>query len=74
MIFYHSNTTQVSFNNFAPFTKCITKTDETTIDDYEDVDLVIPMYNLIENSSNYSEETGNLWFYSKDLSNIRLNY
>ena len=26
----------------------------------------MPMYNLIEYSSNYSETTGSLWFYSKD--------
>ena len=26
----------------------------------------MPMYNLIEYSSNYSETTGCLWFYSKD--------
>ena len=40
--------------------------DGTTIDDAEDLDLVIPMYNLIEYSSNYSETTESLWFYSKD--------
>ena len=34
--------------------------------DAEDLDLVMSMYNLIEYSSNYSETTGNLWFYSKD--------
>ena len=59
-------TTQVAFKNCAPFTKCITKIDGTTIDDAEDLDLVMPMYNLIEYSSNYSETTGSLWFYSKD--------
>ena len=58
--------TQVAFKNCAPFTKCITKIDETTIDDAEDLDLVMPMYNLIEYSSNYSETTGSLWFNSKD--------
>ena len=26
----------------------------------------MPMYNLIEYSSSYSESTGSLWFYSKD--------
>ena len=26
----------------------------------------MPVYNLIEYSSNYSETTGTLWFYSKD--------
>ena len=29
----------------------------------------MPMYNLIEQSSNYSETTGSLWFYSKDEPN-----
>ena len=57
---------QVSYKNCAPFTKCITKVDRTAIYDAEDLDVVMPMYNLIEYSSNYSETTGSLWFYSKD--------
>ena len=51
---------QLAFKNCAPFTKCITKVDETTIDDAEDLDLVMPMYHLIDYSSNYSETTGSL--------------
>ena len=43
-----------------------TARDGTTIDDAEDLDLVMPTYNFIEYSSNYSETTGRLWFYSKD--------
>ena len=39
--------TQVSFKNCAPFTKSITKIDRTTINDAEDLDLVMPIYNLI---------------------------
>ena len=31
----------------------------------EDLDLVMPMYNIIEYSSDYSETTRNLWFYYK---------
>ena len=58
--------TQVVFKNCAPFTKCITKIDGRSIDGAEDLDLVISMYNRIEYSSNYSETTGSLWFYSKD--------
>ena len=50
-----SPATQVAFKNYAKFTKCIAKIDETTIDDAEDLDLVMLMYNLIEHSSNYSE-------------------
>ena len=58
--------TQVAFKKCAPFTKCITKIDETTIDDAENLNLFMLMYSLIEYSSNYSETTGSLWFYSKD--------
>ena len=36
------------------------KNDETSIDDAEDLDLVVPMYNLIEYSSIYSEAAGSL--------------
>ena len=32
---------RVASNNCAPFIKCITKDDRTTIDDAEDIDLVI---------------------------------
>ena len=46
--------TQVSFKNCAPFIKCITKIDGTTIDNVKDLDIVMSMYNLIEYSSNYS--------------------
>ena len=53
--------TQLAFKNCAPFTKCITKIDETTIHDAEYL-----FYNPIEYSSNYSETMGSLWFYSKD--------
>ena len=42
------------------------KIDGTTIDNIEDLDLVMPMYNLLEYSSNYSYTTGSLWFYSED--------
>ena len=58
---------QVAFKNCALFTKCITKIDGTTIDDGDKLGLVMPMYNLIEYRSNYSETTGSLFrFYSKN--------
>ena len=60
---------QVEFKNCVAFTKFVTKIDGTTIDDAENLDLVMPMYNLIEYSSNYPETTGRLWFYSKDEEN-----
>ena len=50
--------TKVAFKNCAPFIKCITKNNGSTIS--EDLYLVMPMYNLLEYSSNYSKRTGSL--------------
>ena len=50
----------LKFENCAPFIKCITNIDGTIIDDAEDLDLVMIMYDLIEYSSSYSETTGSL--------------
>ena len=47
------------------------KINGTTIDDAKDLDLVIPMYNLLDYISNYSETTGSLWLYPKvDATNV----
>ena len=43
----------VTFKNCAPFTKCISRTNNTDIDNAHDIDIVMQMYNLIENSDNY---------------------
>ena len=59
----------VVFKNCAPFTKCISRINSTEIDDAQDIDIVIPMYNLIEYSNNYSKRSGSLWQYNKDDSN-----
>ena len=52
--------TQVAFKNSVAFTKSIKKINETTIYGASDLDLVVPMYNLIEYGSNFSERTGTL--------------
>ena len=62
---------EVVFKNCAPCTKCITKIDGTTIYDAENLYLVMPIYNLIEYSSNYSKKTVSLWFYSN---NFNINF
>ena len=54
------------FRNFFPFTKCISKINNTDIDNAQDIDIVMPMYNLIEYSGNYSKISGSLWQYYKD--------
>ena len=48
----------VIFKNCAPFTKCISSINSTDIDNAQDIDIVMPMYNLIEYSDNYSETSG----------------
>ena len=51
---------EVTFKNCAPFTKCISRINNTDIDSAHDIDIVIPMYNLIEYSGNYSKASGSL--------------
>ena len=53
----------VTFKNCAPFTKCISRINNTDIDNAKDIDIVMPMYNLIECSDNYSKTSGCLWQY-----------
>ena len=43
----------VTFKNCAPFVKCINRINNTEIDNAKDIDIVMPMYNLIEYSDNY---------------------
>ena len=49
-----------------PFTKCISRINNTEIDNAKDIDIVMSMYNLIEYSDNYSKTSGSLWQYYKD--------
>ena len=51
---------KVKFKNCAPFTNCLSKINNTQIDNAEYIDIVMPMYNLIEYSDNYSKTSGSL--------------
>ena len=51
---------KVIFKNCAPFTNCISEINNTQIGNAKDIDIVIPMYNLIEYSDNYAKTTGSL--------------
>ena len=62
----------VTFKNCAPFTKCITRINNTDTDNAQDIDIVMPMYNLIEQSDNSSTTSGSLWQYYKDDPNDNL--
>ena len=56
----------VVFENCPPFTKCISTINSIEIDNAQDIDIVMPMYNLIEHSDNYSKTSENLRQYYKD--------
>ena len=52
---------KVILKNCAPFTNCISKINNSEMDNAEYIDIVMPMYNLIEYSDNYSKTSGSLW-------------
>ena len=58
---------KVIFKNCAPFTSCISKINNTQIDNAEYIDIVMSRYNLIEYSDNYSKTSGSLWQYCKEI-------
>ena len=62
----------VTFKNCASFTKCICRINSTDIDNAHDIDIVMPMYNLIECSDNYSKTSGSLRYYYKGNPNDNL--
>ena len=57
----------VIFKNCAPFTDCISKINNTQVDNATDLNVVIPMYNLVEYSDNYSKTSGILWQYYRAM-------
>ena len=59
----------LAFKNNAPFISCISKINKTIIDNTEDLDVVMLMYNLIEYSKNYSKTPRSLWNCYRDRPN-----
>ena len=62
----------VAFKNCAPFTNCIGEINNTQVGNAKDIDIVMPMHNLIEYSDNYARTTGSLWQYFRDDPNDNL--
>ena len=58
---------KVLFKNCPPFTSCISKLNNEDIDNAKYIDIVMPMYNLIEYSDNYSKKSRSLWKYCKEI-------
>ena len=57
------------FKNSAPFINCISKMNGVKIDNAEDLDVLMPMYNSLEYSKNYRKATVSLGNYYRDEPN-----
>ena len=60
------NATRLALKNCAPFTKCNLEINDEHVDTAENLDIVIPMYNLIEYSNNYQDSSETLYQYKGD--------
>ena len=58
--------TRLALKNCAPFTKCNLEINDEYVDTAENLDIVMPMYNLIEYSDNYQDSSGTLYQYKAD--------
>ena len=56
----------VTFKNNASFINSISKIHGEQTDNAEDLDVVIPMYNFLEDNKNYKKTTDSLWNYYRD--------
>ena len=57
---------RVILKNNTPFIHCISKVNGVLVENAEDLDIAMPMYNLLEYSKNYSKTSASLWNYCID--------
>ena len=62
--------TKVAFKNSAPFTKCVSHINDKQINTAGNLDIIMPIYNLIEYSDSYSDTFRSLWQFKRDESSI----
>ena len=57
---------KLTFKNNAPFKSCLSKINNRFIGSVEYLDIIMPMYNLLEYSNSYSMTSGSLENYYRD--------
>ena len=62
--------TNVPFKHCAPVTKCVTHINDEHVETAENLDIIMPMYNLLECSDNYADSSGSLWQFKRDEQNM----
>ena len=58
--------TNVAFKNCAPFTRCVTHINDEHVETAGNLDIIMPMYNLIEYCDNYADSSGGLYQFKRD--------
>ena len=58
---------KIIFKNCSISSNCISEVNNTQVDNAKDIDIVMPVHNLIEYSDDYAKTSGNLWQYCKDI-------
>ena len=61
-----NNNTRLALKNCAPFTKCNLEINDEHVNTAENLDIVMPMYKLIEYSNNYQDSSATLYQYKRD--------
>ena len=62
--------TNVAFKNCAPFTRCVTHINDEHAETAKDLDIIMPMYNLLKYSDSYVDSSGGLWQFKRDEENM----
>ena len=57
---------KLALRNCAPFTKCNLEINDEHVDTGENLDIAVPMYNLIEYLDNYQDSSATLYQYKRD--------
>ena len=65
--------TKVAFKNCAPFRRCVTHINDEHVETAKNLDIIMPMYNLLEYSDNYADSSGSLWQFKRHELNVAKN-
>ena len=57
-----------AFENFGLFTRCVTHINDEHVETAENLDIIMPMYNLIEYLDNYADSSRSLYQFKRDES------
>ena len=65
--------TNVVFKSCAPFRRCVTHINDEHVETAENLDIIMPMYNLIEYSASYADSSGSLYQFKREESPMNNN-